>query len=107
MVRTERHFGPSEWTDFVRKQVSPGQYHEMRTHLDSGCSSCKNTEEIFSKFAVLCVQEGAYAVPEGLTRSAKALFAMHKEPRVSRLAQFFGRLLFDSSAALRPAGERR
>jgi len=78
----------------------------MLAHLQSGCSKCKNIKGLVSRFAEICKNEEAYEVPDGVERSAKAIFGWSRQPEVSLLHRMFGDCLFDSCNDPQPIGIR-
>jgi hypothetical protein len=106
MRQSSRHFDRSEWADFVRNQCSPVQFQEMLSHLQDGCSKCKNIKELLERFAIICKSETAYEVPESVERSVKAFFALNRKPHVSLFQRILGDRSYDSWDAPLPAGLR-
>jgi hypothetical protein len=106
MTRVSHHFDRAEWANFVRNQVSPQQYQAMLSHLQSGCSKCRNIKELLERFAIICKSETAYGVPEAVERSVKAFFALNRQPRVSLFQRILGDLSYDSLDDPQPVGLR-
>jgi len=106
MSRVARHFDRSEWADFVRSQGSPEQRQAMVSHLQSGCSKCKNIKELLERFAVICKSETAYRVPADVERSVKAFFALNRQPKVPLFQRIMGNSLYDSCNDPVPVGLR-
>src|SRR5205085_3882112 len=106
MTRVSHHFDRAEWADFVRNQVSPRQHHAMLSHLQAGCSKCRNIKELLERFALICKSETAYGVPEAVERSVKAFFALNRQPRVSLFQRILGNLSYDSLDNPQPVGLR-
>lgn len=106
MTPAVRHFDRSEWADFVRNQGSPEQRQAMISHLQSGCSKCKNIKELLERFAVICKSEASYRVPADVERSVKAFFALNKPLKVSLFQRILGSSLYDSFDDPLPAGLR-
>src|SRR5205807_5382902 len=105
MSRITRHFDHAQWADFVRNQLPPDQHAEMVDHLQSGCSKCKNTKELLDRFAAVSKNEQAYAIPEGLERSVKAILALDR-PEIALFRRILGNSLFDSYNDPLPVGIR-
>jgi hypothetical protein len=106
MTRVSHHFDRAEWADFVRNQVSPPQHQAMLSHLQSGCSKCRNIKELLERFAIICKSETTYGVPEAVERSVKAFFALNRQPRVSLFQRILGDLSYDSLDDPQPVGLR-
>lgn len=106
MPQGSRHFDRAEWADFVRNQCSPLQHQEMFSHLQAGCSKCKNIKELLERFAMICKSETAYGVPEAVERSVKAFFALNRQPQVSLFRRVLGDRSYDSWEAPLPVGLR-
>lgn len=106
MSRVARHFDRAEWADFVRSQGSPEQRQAMVSHLQSGCSKCKNIKELLERFAVICRSETAYCVPSDVERSVKAFFALNRQPKVPLFQRIMGNSLYDSCNDSVPVGLR-
>jgi hypothetical protein len=106
MTQVSHHFDRAEWADFVRNQVSPQRHHVMLSHLQSGCSKCRNIKELLERFAIICKSETAYGVPEAVERSVKAFFALNRQPRVSLFQRILGDLSYDSLDDPQPVGLR-
>ncbi|HEV3036254.1 MAG TPA: hypothetical protein VHA33_00445 [Candidatus Angelobacter sp.] len=106
MTPVVRHFDRSEWADFVRNQGSPEQRQAMISHLQTGCSKCRNTKDLLERFAVICKSETSYRVPADVERSVKAFFALNRQVKVSLFERILGNSLYDSCNDLLPAGLR-
>ena len=106
MSKAVRHYEAAEWSDYVRRQVSPEKAGEMLEHLQTGCPRCEKVEEQLARFAAVCKRESAYQVPDHVERSVKAMFALNMQPRVSVLRRILATLVYDSLNDPQPAGVR-
>jgi len=106
MPLAARHFDITEWADYARKLATPEQSSQMQAHLAGGCFKCEKIEQLFGKFAAVCVRESAYKIPENTERVVKALFSMGREPRRSPLQRLWASLVYDSKNDPQPVGVR-
>ena len=99
------HFSDAELIDRVRGKLLASEEEAMDLHL-AGCRRCRRARDVFSAVAQVARGEAAYAVPENVLRSARALFALRR-PEPSRTSpRVLARLVYDSFAEPMPVGVR-
>jgi hypothetical protein len=91
-----KHYGISQWVDFARGLVSEAVGGEMRDHLDEGCSECRELADFCQKLQDVSSLAASHPVPDGVVRSAKAIFPAHAQPRRKRSFAVPYQLIYDS-----------
>jgi hypothetical protein len=106
MTETARHFGITQWADYVRNTVPNEQREQMLAHLQGGCSKCDKVRGVLSRFAIVCKREAAYQIPRRAEQQVKAMVGLAKAPRLSTLQRIWGSLVYDSLNDPQPVGVR-
>lgn len=78
----------------------------MQQHLDSGCRQCAHIKDLLERFARTTSAEAARAVPDYVTHSARAIFALQRPEKVRILPRILASLVYDSFRQPLPAGVR-
>jgi hypothetical protein len=101
-----KHFSLTEWADFVRGLVPARQKASMLSHLDSDCSRCRRTVEMWTSIVNFSKHEAAYEPPASATRVAESYLVPLK--LALRLAHNLklAQPIFDSFKNLAPEGVR-
>ena len=101
------HYEEDQWVDYVRGIDSPKVHVEMQSHLESGCSDCTRSMELFKKVVVAAAHDLEHAPPSYAVRSVKAYFSLQQTERKPALVRFLElNLAFDSFSEPLPAGTR-
>lgn len=87
-----KHFSLTEWADFAREVVDSDRKEAMQAHLDGCCKQCSEVLGTWVRVREVAGRERSYEPPEGTTRTAKSLLAIHGRPRKASVVK----LLFDS-----------
>lgn len=101
-----KHYGISEWIDFVRG-LAPGESREnMRYHLIEGCSECRDLAGFCETLQNVSVQAASHSAPDWVVRRAKAIFPVQAEAQRKRSFRIPIELIYDSFALPAAAGLR-
>jgi hypothetical protein len=100
-----KHYGISQWVDFVRGLVPESTGTTMRNHL-GGCSECRDVAEFCENLQSVLSQAASDAVPEWVVRRAKAIFPVPAEPVRKRSTLVPIELIYDSFSLPAVAGLR-
>ena len=107
------HFGPEEWADFARRNMTVEDEARMQDHLETGCEACVQTLQLW--LGVLEVASGlnVYSPPDSGLRFVKALYRAFppqrpRDVRVDVARLVIPQLVQPSLEGVRaPEGERR
>jgi hypothetical protein len=100
-----KHFGISEWMDYVCQHTPSAESCRMKAHLDSGCPSCTATVRRLEKLAAVIAADNSREVPEHVVHNAQRIFALQL-PDQATLSIQLARLVYDSFREPPPAGVR-
>jgi hypothetical protein len=98
------HYSIERWADFVRGLTPDPEREGMERHLSGGCGSCLSLVTLLR--GVVETAANDIDVPAAVLADAAAIFAPRRERGASRWAKLVAVLVFDSDAALAPAGVR-
>ena len=105
-VLKTKHFGVTEWADFVRGFLNRARRHSMKLHLASGCARCHRTVSLFESVLEVTGREAEYEAPAFAVRCARAIYSLQPLERVHILPRVLARLVFDSFRQPQLAGVR-
>jgi hypothetical protein len=98
-----KHYVLHDWLDYVcEKVVEDEKRKAMRMHLKSGCATCSELFEFWTRVRDLLKREDEYQVPESAVRHAKRAFATTRK----RSRVLIPTLSFDSFWEALPVGMR-
>lgn len=101
-----KHYGITEWTDYIRGVAGGSLGKRMGDHLAEGCAQCGVTEAALREVAVLADKDSRLDLADGVVRSVKALFAHRQPERAQGLKCLALQLVYDSLLQPAPAGVR-
>jgi hypothetical protein len=101
-----KHFGILQWADFARGVTPEGERAEMREHLESGCTECRDAFGFCDAFARISKKMTDQPAPGGAARLAKSIFPARPRQVPRRAYRIPVELVFDSFLAPCPAGLR-
>ncbi len=91
-----RHFADEDWSDLARGLMAKARKASMLRHLDEGCERCAGYYRTWRSVNECATRGVSYQPPEGVVRSVKALYALHKPKSASTRSVKIARLIFDS-----------
>jgi hypothetical protein len=95
-----KHLSIDDCVDFVRQAEGTDQQMKMQQHLDTGCTKCSKTLEIWRRVMNLANREASYEPPVWAVQAVNASFAVSRAIPHPAGKLELARLLFDS--ALQP-----
>lgn len=101
-----KHFGPGEWTDYVREIAPEYQRKAMEAHLAEGCQKCERSLDQLRAFREAAISGAGYKAPDYMVHCARAIFALQQPEKVHILPRVLARLVYDSFREPLPAGIR-
>ena len=95
-----KHLSIDDCVDFARQAEGADQRMKMQQHLDTGCTKCSKTLEIWRRVMNLANREPSYEPPVWAVQAVNASFAVSRAIPHPAGKLELARLLFDS--ALQP-----
>jgi hypothetical protein len=106
VYKKTKHYGKSEWVDFVRDLVCANDRIQMKHHLETGCLECGNTASLLAKVAFEAAQDARYEPPEHALQYARLVHRLQHPEVVWELPRTIAKLIFDSFRGPLPVGVR-
>lgn len=100
------HYRHSEWADYERGLVDDAAAEAMGRHLASGCRRCCTAAASIRAALRVAEADSRQALPDGMVRSVKALFAVQRAEQATLPRRLELRLIADSRLEPAPAGVR-
>lgn len=101
-----KHYALSDWVDFARNTSEQERVDAMQKHLNSGCTKCGRTVDLWKRVADFGSQENAYEPPKSVVQALKVAFSTCQLYGVQPAGIQIPGLLFDSSLQPALAGMR-
>jgi hypothetical protein len=101
-----KHYAIDQWADFTRGLLTSEARTQMQTHVQSGCSKCRQLSDFTTKLAATCSNYMTDDVPESTVRLARAIFPVRTYDRPKRGNRLPIELIFDSFLVPSPVGLR-
>jgi hypothetical protein len=101
-----KHYGISQWVDYVRGLMPEVHERAMRSHLSEGCSECREMADFCENLRDVCLESALQPAPDWVVRNAKAIFPVQAQPERKRAFRIPVELIYDSFLVPAPAGLR-